>query len=105
MGDRPMVGFGRSPVIIRLGSGHVSERNAGPIHEIIRERLPDVMRQDGIVACHVGRTTDATGESLVIITAWRDMAALYAWVEGDLGRLVILRDLEARIDRFKLQLF
>ena len=92
-------------MIIRIGTGHVPERYVGVVNEIIRERMREVLAQDGLIACHLGRQFDSTGQKLLLVTVWRDMLALYRWVEGDLNRRVILRGLDAQLDRFDLQLY
>jgi len=92
-------------VIIRVGTAHVGAADIGLVHEVIRTRLPGVIATEGCVACHVGRRLDAEGERVLLMTVWRDMASLYQWTGGDLSRLVIWRDLEARLQRVELQLF
>jgi heme-degrading monooxygenase HmoA len=92
-------------VIIRVGTGHVPERYVGVVNEVIRERLREVLTQDGLIACHLGRQFDAAGQKLLLVTVWRDMPALYRWVEGDLNRRVILHGLDAQLDRFEIQLY
>ena len=92
-------------MIIRVGTGHVPERHVGAVNEAIRERMPEVLSQEGLVACHLGRQFDATGQKLLLVTVWRDMHALYRWVDGDLNRRVILRGLDSQLDRFDLQLY
>src|SRR5207253_10956857 len=67
--------------------------------------MREVLAQDGLIACHLGRQFDSTGQKLLLVTVWRDMHALYRWVDGDLNRRVILRGLDAQLDRFDLQLY
>lgn len=64
-------------MIIRVLSVQLADDTGPEFHAFIREQgLPRIQLHPGLVSVHIGRRTAADGERAVVVTVWRDWAAL-----------------------------
>ena len=64
-------------MIIRVLSVQLADDTGPEFHAFIREHgLPRLQLHPGLVSVHIGRRTAEDGERAVVVTVWRDWAAL-----------------------------
>lgn len=64
-------------MIIRVLSVRIAPDRGAEFHAFVREKgLPRIQAHPGLISAQVGRRTDGPDEFAVVVTVWRDWAAL-----------------------------
>lgn len=64
-------------MIIRVLTVQLADDTGPEFHAFIRDQgLPRIQLHEGLVSVHIGRRTADEGEQAVVVTIWRDWAAL-----------------------------
>lgn len=67
----------RDRMIVRILSVKIAPQRGAEFHAFIRERgLPRIQAHPGLVSAHAGRRTEGSDEFAIVVTLWRDWAAL-----------------------------
>jgi heme-degrading monooxygenase HmoA len=70
-------------LIVRIVRGNVAAALVPTFHDLARRTVPEVLAGQGVVSARVARQIAADGaEEIMFVTVWRDMPALYAWLDG-----------------------
>ena len=67
------------------------------MHELMRQQLPILHQQDGLVYVKLARRLDKSDEEVILFEEWRDSAAMYAWTGPDVTRPRLLPGTELLI--------
>jgi heme-degrading monooxygenase HmoA len=73
-------------MIVRVVTAKVSVRNAGTLHQLLRQQIPMLRTYDGLRYVKLARRLDGDGEEVILVEEWRDAASMYAWTGPDLER-------------------
>jgi len=74
-------------VIVRILTATVMPGEANQFNALIREELPILKAQPGLVYVKLARRFEADGtEEVVLFEEWRDPDAVYAWAGPDLSK-------------------
>jgi len=71
-------------VLVRVVTGRVKASEVAQVAPVVRERLPAVRDQPGLVAAHFGRQLTGLDAEFVFVTVWRTAGDMHAWVGADL---------------------
>jgi len=85
-------------VIVRVLTAKVTYASAGRMHELMRQQLPILHQQDGLVYVKLARRLLGSSEEVVLFEEWRDSASMYAWTGPDLTRPRLLPGTESLIE-------
>ena len=85
-------------MIVRVLTARVQSSNAGPFHDLMRQQLPILHQQDGLVYVKLARRLLGPIEEVILFEEWRDANAMYAWAGPDIQRPRLLPGSEAWID-------
>jgi antibiotic biosynthesis monooxygenase (ABM) superfamily enzyme len=66
-------------MIVRVLTARVRSDRAAAFNSKLRQHLPILREQPGLVYTKLVRQVDADGENVLLFEEWRDTAALYAW--------------------------
>jgi len=70
-------------LVIRVVRGLVAAQDVGPLHDQVQRLATGIRASPGCVQAWAGRQVLAdSGERIVIVSVWRTMDALYAWLGG-----------------------
>jgi quinol monooxygenase YgiN len=72
--------------------------SSGQMHKLMRQQLPILREQDGLVYVKLARRLLGPDEEVVLFEEWRDSAAMYAWTGPDLTKARLLPGAEPLID-------
>ncbi len=64
----------------------------------MRQQLPILHQQDGLVYVKLARRMLGSNEEVVLFEEWRDASAMYAWTGPDITRPRLLPGAESLID-------
>jgi quinol monooxygenase YgiN len=84
-------------VIVRVLTAKVTYASAGQMHELMRQQLPILHQQDGLVYVKLARRLLGPDEEVMLFEEWRDSAAMYAWTGSDITRPRLLPGTESLI--------
>jgi len=85
-------------VIIRVFRARIRPGHNAEFEALLREvSIPLVARQDGLLACYVGRPIGANGDEFTMVSVWRDLEALQAFTGDAWERPVIPDEREAAV--------
>jgi heme-degrading monooxygenase HmoA len=74
-------------VIVRVLTARVKRGEANRFNALIREELPLLRAQPGLVYAKLARRFEADGtEEVILFEEWRDTDAVYAWAGPDLSK-------------------
>lgn len=85
-------------MIVRVLTAKVSYASSGRMHELMRQQLPVLHEQDGLVYVKLARRLLGPIEEVVLFEEWRDAASMYAWAGPDITRARLLPGAESLID-------
>ena len=85
-------------MIVRVLTARVTYESSGRMHELMRQQLPLLHEQDGLVYVKLARRLLGSGEEVVLFEEWRDAAAMYAWTGPDVTRPRLFPGTEPLID-------
>jgi len=74
-------------VIVRIVTARVMPGEANQFNALIRQQLPILRVQPGLVYAKLARRFESDGsEEVVLIEEWRDPDAVYGWAGPDLSK-------------------
>jgi len=74
-------------VIVRILTAQVKPGRVSHFNAVIRQQLPILREQAGLVYVKLARRLEADGGEIVILfEEWRDPDSVYAWAGPDLSR-------------------
>ena len=74
-------------MIVRILTARVMPGEANKFNALIREELPILRAQPGLVYAKLARRFEADGtEEVVLFEEWRDPDAVYGWAGPDLSK-------------------
>jgi hypothetical protein len=85
-------------VIIRVLTAKVTYASAGRMHDLMRQQLPILHQQDGLVYVKLARRLLGSSEEVILFEEWRDSAAMYGWTGPDVTRPRLLPGAESLIE-------
>jgi heme-degrading monooxygenase HmoA len=89
-------------VIVRILTARVSHRNAASFEDVLREQLPLMRLQPGLVYLKLARQSHPTHDDVLLFEEWRDADALYGWAGTDINRPRLLPGAEALADHVEV---
>ena len=66
-------------MIVRVVTARVRSDRAAAFNSMLRQQLPILREQPGVVYIKLVRQVDADGENVLLFEEWRNTTALYAW--------------------------
>jgi heme-degrading monooxygenase HmoA len=73
-------------MVIRIFRVRARPGRATELERVVRERgVPNIARREGLVSLFLGRPDDGDDHDLVLLSVWRDLAAIRAF-KGDAWR-------------------
>jgi hypothetical protein len=85
-------------VIVRVLTAKVSYASSGRMHDLMRQQVPILLEQEGLVYVKLARRLLGPVEEVMLFEEWRDAASMYAWAGPDLTRPRLLPGTESLID-------
>lgn len=85
-------------MIVRVLTARVQSSNAGPFHDLMRQQLPILHEQEGLVYVKLARRLLGPIEEVVLFEEWRDANAMYGWAGPDIQRPRLLPGSEDLIE-------
>jgi hypothetical protein len=74
-------------LIVRVVTARVKPGRASHFNALIRQQLPTMHAQPGLVYVKLARRLDADGsEEVVLFEEWRDPPSVYAWAGPDISK-------------------
>lgn len=90
-------------MIIRVLTARVRASRVGQFNAAIREQLPIMREQPGLLYLKLARRLEADrGEEVVLFEEWRDPDSVYAWAGHDLSRPKLLPAAEEAADEVRV---
>ncbi len=85
-------------MIIRVFRARIRQGRQAEFEALLGEvSIPLVLRQDGLIACHTGRPVGSNQDEFTMVSLWRDVDALRAFVGEAWEQPVIPDEREAAI--------
>jgi heme-degrading monooxygenase HmoA len=85
-------------VIVRVLTARVTYASSGRMHDLMRQQLPLLHQQYGLVYVKLARRMLGSSEEVVLFEEWRDASAMYAWTGPDVTRPRLLPGAESLIE-------
>jgi heme-degrading monooxygenase HmoA len=85
-------------MIVRVLTARVPSHHSGKFNELLRQQLPLLRDQEGLVYTKLSRRMDGTCEEVMLFEEWRDMASLYGWAGRVLSKPRLLPGGEELVD-------
>lgn len=82
----PGEGLGFVAMIVRIVSGRVTPGREGQFNRLLRDQVPILKAQPGLVYVKVARQILPDGERIILIEEWADPRRVHAWAGPDLSR-------------------
>jgi antibiotic biosynthesis monooxygenase (ABM) superfamily enzyme len=89
-------------MIVRVVTARVRSDRAAAFNSMLRQQLPILREQPGLVYTKLVRQVDAEGENVLLFEEWRDTAALYAWAGPLITKPRLLPGAEALVDHLEV---
>jgi heme-degrading monooxygenase HmoA len=89
-------------VIVRILTARVAHRNAASFEDVLREQLPLMRLQPGLVYLKLARQSHPTHDDVLLFEEWRDSEALYGWAGADINRPRLLPGAEELADHVEV---
>ncbi len=86
-------------MIVRVLTARVRSDHAAAFNAKLRQQLPILREQPGLVYVKLARQVDADGENVLLFEEWRDTAALYGWAGPLITKPRLLPGTEDLVDR------
>ena len=71
---------------MRVLTARVANESAGRFHDLMRQQLPILRDQDGLVYVKLSRRLLGRVEEVVLFEEWRDANAMYGWTGPHIER-------------------
>ncbi len=85
-------------MIVRVFRARIQRGHEAEFEGLLRAvSVPLVERQDGLIACHIGRPVGSNANEFTMVSFWRDVDALRAFVGEEWEQAVIPDEREAAI--------
>ncbi|MEX1170635.1 MAG: antibiotic biosynthesis monooxygenase [Chloroflexota bacterium] len=89
-------------MIVRVVTARVRSDRAAAFNSMLRQQLPILREQRGLVYTKLVRQVDADGENVLLFEEWRDTAALYAWAGPEITKPRLLPGAEELVERVEV---
>ena len=89
-------------MIVRVVTARVRSDRAAAFNAKLRQQLPILREQPGLVYTKLARKVDADGEDVILFEEWRDTAALYGWAGPQVTKPRLLPGTEDLVDRLQV---
>jgi antibiotic biosynthesis monooxygenase (ABM) superfamily enzyme len=89
-------------MIVRVVTARVRFERAAAFNAMLRQQLPILREQPGLVYSKLVRQVDADGENVLFFEEWRDTAALYAWAGPLITKVRLLPGAEELVERLEV---
>ncbi len=90
-------------MIVRVVTARVRSDRAAAFNTKLRQQLPVLREQPGLVYAKLARKVDADGEDVLLFEEWRDTAALYGWAGPLITRPRLLPGTEELVERLLVE--
>jgi len=85
-------------VIVRVLTARVKPGRASQFNALIRQQLPLIREQPGLLYVKLARRLEPDGgEEVILFEEWRDADAVYQWAGGDLAQPRLLPGAEEEL--------
>ena len=91
-----------APMIVRVLTATVANRQSPRLHELMRQQLPLLREHEGLVYVKLARRLVGREEEVVLFEEWRDPASMYAWTGPNIERPRLLPGAEDLITDLKI---
>ena len=89
-------------MIVRVLTARVRSERAAELNAKLRQQLPILREQPGLVYVKLARQVGPTDEEVLLFEEWRDTAALYAWTGPVITRPRLLPGTEDLVDELRV---
>ena len=89
-------------MIVRVLTARVRSDHAAAFNTKLRQQLPLLREQPGLVYVKLARQVDADGENVLLFEEWRDTAALYGWAGPLITKPRLLPGTEDLVERLEI---
>lgn len=89
-------------MIVRVLTVRVRSDRAAAFNTKLRQQLPILREQPGLVYAKLARKVDADGEDVLLFEEWRDTAALYGWAGPLITKPRLLPGTEDLVERVQV---
>ena len=89
-------------MIVRVLTARVRTERAAAFNAMLRQQLPILREQPGLVYVKLARQVGPTHEEVVLFEEWRDSAALYGWAGPVITKPRLLPGSEDLVDELKV---
>lgn len=89
-------------MIVRVLKATVRSERAAEVNARLRQQLPILRAQPGLVYAKLARQAGPTHEEIILIEEWRNMTSLYAWAGPHLTMPRLLPGTEDLVDRVEV---
>ena len=73
-------------MIVRILTARVPARNSAAFERVLRDQLPLMREQDGLVYVKLARQAQRGYDDVLLFEEWRDATALYGWAGDDIEK-------------------
>ena len=89
-------------MIVRVLTARVRAERAAAFNTLIRQQLPILREQPGLVYVKLARQVGPTHEEVILFEEWRDTAALYGWAGPIITKPRLLPGSEDLVDELNV---
>jgi len=89
-------------MIVRVLTARVRAERAAAFNTMLRQQLPILREQPGLVYVKLARQVGPTHEEVLLFEEWRDTAALYGWAGPVITKPRLLPGTEELVDELKV---
>lgn len=89
-------------MIVRVLTARVRSERAAAFHGLLRQQLPILREQPGLVYVKLARQVGPTDEVVLLFEEWRDSTSLYRWTGPVITKPRLLPGTEDLVDRFEV---
>jgi hypothetical protein len=89
-------------MIVRVLTARVRSERAAAFHGKLRQQLPILREQPGLVYVKLARQVGPTDEVVLLFEEWRDSASLYRWTGPVITKPRLLPGTEDLVDRVEV---
>jgi antibiotic biosynthesis monooxygenase (ABM) superfamily enzyme len=89
-------------MIVRVVTARVRSERAAAFNSLLRQQLPILREQPGLVYTKLVRQVDGDGENVLLFEEWRDTAALYGWAGPQITKPRLLPGAEDLVERLEV---
>jgi hypothetical protein len=89
-------------MIVRVLTAKVRAERAAAFNTMLRQQLPILREQPGLVYVKLARQVGPTQEEVILFEEWRDTAALYNWAGPVITKARLLPGSEDLVDELRV---